>query len=190
MAHLGFEVTSYNVLRHALPGQHEVLEPEQAVHVLSQQAMDVRARAELALNMWQRNSSMGCASLLCNSLASIKRVGRECQRCFVLLAFAGLRRHGWRRLHGCRNDRQQDLVVQGQGDDDIYEKSAVYNFAWTLNRCTSYTFTIYDSYGDGIWSPVGYAKLMYGEIILGRIDGDFGSESSISFNICDNKSDN
>ena len=82
------------------------------------------------------------------------------------------------------------IVARGPGEDDIYEKSAVYNFAWTLNRCTSYTFTIYDSYGDGIWSPVGYAKLMYGEIILGRIDGDFGSESSISINICDNKSDN
>jgi hypothetical protein len=73
------------------------------------------------------------------------------------------------------------------GEDDVYKKSTVYNFAWILNRCTSYTFTIYDSYGDGLWSPVGYAKLMYGEIILGRIDGDFGGESTISFNICNDK---
>ena len=89
-------------------------------------------------------------------------------------------------------DNSQDgaIVLSGPGDGDTYDADSLYSITWTLDRCISYTFTIYDSYGDGFNSP-GYAEVKTesseAQQTLGRIDGDFGSESSISFNICDNK---
>ena len=85
------------------------------------------------------------------------------------------------------NSQNGAIVSSGPGDGEIYEADRLYSFTGTFYRCTSYTFTIYDAFGDGL----KYAELTSTsskvQQTLGRIDGDFGSESSISFNICDNK---
>jgi len=87
-------------------------------------------------------------------------------------------------------DDSQDGVIVSSGptDGEIYDEETLYSFSWTLERCTSYTLTISDSNGDGFQSS-GYAELKTEsrnvQQTLGRIDGNFGSESSIPFYICD-----
>eukprot|EP01083_Nonionella_stella_P297250 1009587_1 len=90
------------------------------------------------------------------------------------------------------NSEDGAIVHSGPEDGETYDAESVYSFMWTLNRCNSYTFTIYDSWGDGFMSPA-YAEVRTDNRkdteTLGKIDGnnandfDFGSESSISFNI-------
>ncbi len=46
----------------------------------------------------------------------------------------------------------------------------------------SYTFVIYDSYGDGLASP-GNATITYKGEVLVFIDGDFGSEATADFDV-------
>eukprot|EP01083_Nonionella_stella_P150803 480958_1 len=90
------------------------------------------------------------------------------------------------------NSQNGTIVHLGPDDEGTYDAESVYNFAWTLDRCNSYNLTIYDSYGDG-FGISAYAELKVEErgVIdtLGRIDGNFGSESSITFNICNGESD-
>eukprot|EP01083_Nonionella_stella_P297248 1009585_1 len=86
------------------------------------------------------------------------------------------------------NSEDGAIVHSGPEDGETYDAESVYSFMWTLNRCNSYTFTIYDSWGDGFYST-GYAELKVEKRqvkqTLGRIDGNFGSESSILIYICD-----
>eukprot|EP01083_Nonionella_stella_P297247 1009584_1 len=91
------------------------------------------------------------------------------------------------------NSEDGAIVHSGPEDGETYDAESVYSFMWTLDRCNSYTLTISDSYGDG-FSISAYAEVKMSSRkvteTLGRIDGDFGSESSISFNImCVDKSD-
>eukprot|EP01083_Nonionella_stella_P017840 49968_1 len=84
------------------------------------------------------------------------------------------------------------------GDGETHETyynaaESMYGFTWTLDQCTSCIFTI-SSYGDGFGIPA-YAELTKVEKrqvvdTPGRIDGNFGSKSSISFIMCVDKSDN
>ena len=87
-------------------------------------------------------------------------------------------------------------------DGKVIDRSEEYNWlndrerlfndsTWNLDRCTSYKFTIFDSFGDG-FSMSGYAKVTLdgakgGTEILGRVDGDFGTESSIDIYVCEEK---
>ena len=86
------------------------------------------------------------------------------------------------------NDKDGVIVQSGPGDGQTYDADSLYSFTWTLDRCTSYTFTISDYYRDGLSSP-GYAEVKMDSRkiaeTLGRIDGNFGSDSSISIFICD-----
>ena len=88
------------------------------------------------------------------------------------------------------NDKDGVIVQSGPGDGETYDADTLYSITWTLDRCTSYTFTMYAAYGYG-FIVMGYAELTSTsskvQQMLGRIDGNFGSDSSISFNICDNK---
>jgi len=92
-------------------------------------------------------------------------------------------------------DNSEDGATVHSGPDggETYDADSLYSFTWILNRCTSYTFTISDSYGDGFLSP-GYAEVkMESRKVaetLGRIDGNFGFESSFSINSCDDESEN
>mmetsp|Transcript_7715 Transcript_7715/g.11447 ORF Transcript_7715/g.11447 Transcript_7715/m.11447 type:complete len:89 (+) Transcript_7715:235-501(+) len=60
-------------------------------------------------------------------------------------------------------DNSQDgaIVQSGPGDGESYDADTLYSSAWTLNRCTSYTFTMLDSCGDGFGTDydAGYAEL-------------------------------
>jgi len=48
----------------------------------------------------------------------------------------------------------------------------------------SYTFVIYDVYGDGLtWPEVGNATITYKGNVLVFIDGDFGSEAAADFDV-------
>jgi hypothetical protein len=91
------------------------------------------------------------------------------------------------------NSEDGTIVHLGPGDGGSYDVRSSYTFTWTLNRCTSYTFTIYDSYGDGFGiSAYDELKVEEREVIdtLGKIKGNFGSESSITFINSNGKSDN
>ena len=69
--------------------------------------------------------------------------------------------------------------------------NTLYSFTETLNRCTSYSFKISDSFGDGFIDPgAGNVEVRHLKEALGRIGGNFGSESSILFYICDIEPDN
>ena len=60
---------------------------------------------------------------------------------------------------------------------------ASFNTKFCLPNGT-YTFTIYDSYGDGLsWPNNGSATLTKGTTQLGRIVGDFGAEASVTFTV-------
>uniref|UniRef100_A0A7S3Q2Y1 LNR domain-containing protein n=1 Tax=Chaetoceros debilis TaxID=122233 RepID=A0A7S3Q2Y1_9STRA len=90
------------------------------------------------------------------------------------------------------NDSQEGAIVHsGPSVGEIYNANSLYSFTpWTLDRCTSYIFTIYDSWGDGLSSP-GYATVKTEkrkvQQLLGKIDGNFFSEGSVSFNICNDE---
>ena len=59
-------------------------------------------------------------------------------------------------------DNSQDgvIVQSGPGDGEPYDADSLYSITWTLDRCTSYTFTIYDYFGDGFSTySSGYAEV-------------------------------
>lgn len=71
-------------------------------------------------------------------------------------------------------------VAQGGGYNDGL---ASFNTKFCLPNGT-YTFTIYDDWGDGLSYPSnGSATLTKGTTQLGRIVGDFGSEASVTFTV-------
>ncbi len=83
------------------------------------------------------------------------------------------------------NSHKVALVYSGPGNREIYD--ANYRFVWTLNRCTFYTFTICDFLEDSLANPwYVVVKTQSRKVMetLGRIDVNFGLESSIYFYIC------
>jgi len=99
-------------------------------------------------------------------------------------------------LHTDKDPNETTWSLINMDDDKVVDRSKEYNWlndreklfndsTWNLNRCTSYKFTIFDSFGDGFSMP-GYAKITLGggTDILGRVDGDFGTESSIEIYVC------
>jgi hypothetical protein len=98
------------------------------------------------------------------------------------------------------NSKDGAIVHSGPSVGEIYNAKLLYSFTWVLNRCTSYTLKIYDTNGDGLLSLVDGIEV-FGRVevkterrqvkeTLRRIDGNYGSKSSISFNICNDNSDN
>ena len=102
-------------------------------------------------------------------------------------------------LHTDKDPNETTWSLIHDDDAKVVDRSKEYNWlndreklfngsTWNLNRCTSYKFTIFDSFGDGFSMP-GYAKITLdgargGTEILGRVDGDFGTESSIDIYVC------
>ncbi len=83
-------------------------------------------------------------------------------------------------------NESDDGIVMATGPIS-YDFRTLYSFSWTLNRCNSYKFQIFDSYSDG-FDPPGYATLIVdggrGNEAIGTIDGNFGSEESVDIYVC------
>ena len=62
---------------------------------------------------------------------------------FELLTYAFPGETSWSLID---NSEDGAIVHSGPGDGETYTMDSVYSFTWILNRCTSYTFTMYDSY--------------------------------------------
>ena len=58
------------------------------------------------------------------------------------------------------NDKDGVIVQSGPGDGETYDGDSLYSFTWTLDRCTSYTFTIYGAYGYQNLDGTGTAVVM------------------------------
>jgi len=86
-------------------------------------------------------------------------------------------------------DDTGDILHQGPSEEEPYEIFDSYFYEWSLKKCVSYTFTIYDSFGDGL---VGYTNFesyfmieVEGERVMGSSDGStFGYEDIVSIYVC------
>ena len=76
------------------------------------------------------------------------------------------------------HDNAGELVASGGGYAD---GRATAQSQFCMDAGT-YTFTVYDAYGDGLtWPNVGNIKISKGGVVLADIDGDFGAETTVQF---------
>lgn len=77
-------------------------------------------------------------------------------------------------------DANGDVVASGGGYEDGQESAS----SKLCLDSGDYTFTVFDSYGDGLSYPAnGSVTLVYNGAAVGSIEGDFGTEASIDFTI-------
>lgn len=77
-------------------------------------------------------------------------------------------------------DANGDVVASGGGYEDGQESAS----SKLCLDSGDYTFTVFDSYGDGLSYPAnGSVTLVYNGAAVGTIEGDFGTEASIDFTI-------
>ena len=73
-------------------------------------------------------------------------------------------------------------LVASIAEGDLTEASTSYTWDFDIPHGT-YSFTIYDSFGDGIYSPGGYALSLDGVSIYSNLgEGWTGTEETIEFN--------
>ena len=76
------------------------------------------------------------------------------------------------------NDNQG--IIWGSEDPVFEEAYTAYPFQYCVPNDGCYIFTLYDSYGDGIFSGGGLQVYYEGDMVLE--DPDFDSEASITMN--------